>query len=416
MLTEVQVRGAKPGRYSDGRGDGLMLVVSPAGARKWVQRVKVGARYRDIGHGSWPEVSVAEARRRAAEAKQQVEDGIDPIEARRGAKAAETASLGRTLRHAVEGYIAAHSPAWRTEKTARLFRKSLEDHAAGLLDREPAAIGLDDVRHVLAPIWATKPVLAQKVRSRIEHSIEWAMAAGWRPHGFNPAAWKGALRTLLAKPSKVTRNRHHPALPWARVGDFIAALRDENGNAARCLEWAILTACRSGEARGATWDEIDLEVGVWSIEASRTKAGRIHRVPLSQAAAALLRSMPRDGRLIFPNLRTGARFSDAALTALIKRMNAGAVRAGGQSWCDDRGDRITVHGFRSTFRDWCGDAGQPREVAEAALAHAMGSTTERAYARSDLFARRRALMDAWAAVCAGAPARGTVVRMARVSP
>lgn len=416
MLTEVQVRAAKPGRYSDGRGDGLMLFVSPAGAKKWVQRVKVGSRYRDIGHGSWPEVSVAEARRRAAEAKQQIAEGIDPVEARRGAKAAEAASLGRTLRQAAEGYIAAHSPAWRSAKTAELFRKSLAQHAAVLLDRDPAGITLDDVHGVLAPIWSVKPVLAQKVRSRIEHSIEWAMAAGWRPHGLNPAAWKGALRTLLAKPSKVTRNRHHPALPWARVADFMAALRDENGNAARCLEWAILTACRSGEARGATWDEIDLEAGVWSLPAHRTKAGRLHRVPLSAAAVGLLRTMPRSVGLIFPNPRTGAPFSDAALLALIKRMDAGLVKAGGQGWRDERGEKITPHGFRSTFRDWCGETGQPREVAEAALAHAIGGATERAYARSDLFARRRALMDAWAAVCAGAPARGTVVRMATVSP
>ncbi|MBR0671152.1 tyrosine-type recombinase/integrase [Neoroseomonas soli] len=420
MLTEVQIKAARPGRYSDGRGDGLMLFVSPTGAKKWVQRIKVGARYREIGHGGHPEVGLAEARRRAAEAKLQVAAGVDPIEARRQVQAVKAAPLGRTLKDAVEGYIAAHGPAWRSPKTATLFRRSLEDHAAGLLARDPAGITLDDVHSVLAPIWSSKPVLAQKVRSRLEHSLEWSMAAGWRPHGLNPAAWRGAIRTLLAKPGKVTRNRHHPALPWSRIPEFIAALRDEVGNAARCLEWVVLTASRSGEARGATWSEIDLDSAIWAIPAARMKAGRAHRVPLSAPAVALLRAMlPKGGvkpaqGLIFPNSRTGAEFSDAALLALLTRMDAGSTKAGGVGWRDEAGQKATPHGMRSAFRDWCGDAGHPREIAEAALAHAMGSATERAYARSDLFERRRVLMDAWAITCDGAAQPGgNVVQIAR---
>lgn len=407
MLTEAQVRAAKPGRYSDGRGDGLMLFVSPTGARKWVQRVKVGVRYREIGHGGYPEIGLAEARRLAAAAKLQVAAGVDPIEAKRAQKASEAAVLGRTLRDAVEGYIAAHGPAWRSPKTATLFRRSLEDHAAGLLDRDPAGIGLEDVRGVLAPIWTTKPVLAQKVRSRLEHSLEWAQAAGWFPPRLNPAAWKGALRTLLAKPSKVTRGRHHPALPWSQMPAFLAALRDENGNASRCLEFVVMTACRSGEARGADWSEVDLAGAAWAIPGARMKSGRPHRVPLSRPAVALLRGMLPKGAakpeagLIFPNVRTGEEFSDAALLAVVRRMDAGAIKAGGSGWRDDAGEKATPHGMRSAFRDWCGDTGQPREIAEAALAHAMGTATERAYARSDLFERRRALMEAWAAVCEG---------------
>ncbi len=383
-----------------------MLFVSPTGARKWVQRVRIGTRYREVGHGGYPEVGLAEARRRAAEAKLQIAAGVDPIEARRAAKATEIAHLGRTLRDAVEGYIGAHGAAWRSEKTATLFRRSLEQHAAGLLARDPVGIGLDDVRAVLAPIWTTKPVLAQKVRSRLEHALEWAAAAGWRPHGQNPAAWRGALRTLLAKPGKVTRNRHHPALPWAQMPAFVAALRDENGNAARCLEFVVLTACRSGEARGACWSEVDLDAATWTIPPGRMKSGKMHRVPLPGAALALLRAMlPAGGKkppgLIFPNSRTGEEFSDAALLALVRRMDEAATRAGGAGWRDEHGERATPHGMRSAFRDWCGDSGQPREVAEAALAHAMGSATERAYARSDLFDRRRALMEAWAGLCAG---------------
>lgn len=423
MLTEIQIRSAKPGRYSDGRGDGLMLFVSPAGARKWVQRVKVGVRYRDIGHGSYPDVSLAEARRRAAEAKLQIAAGVDPLEARRAAKASDEAALGRTLRDAAEGYIAAHGAGWRSGKTAMLFRRSLEQHAADLLARDPAGIGLDDVRGVLAPIWTTKPVLAQKVRSRIEHALEWATAAGWRAQGQNPAAWRGALRTLLAKPAKVTRNRHHPALAWSRMPAYLAALRDETGNAARCLELVILAACRSVEARGADWSEVDLDGATWTIPAARMKAGKVHRVPLSAPALALLCSMLSEGGrkpaagLIFPNLRTGEEFSDAALLALMRRMDEGSTKAGGEGWRDEHGERATPHGMRSAFRDWCGETGQPRELAEAALAHAMGGAVERAYARSDLFARRRALMEAWATACAPAsrPATGNVVPLARAS-
>ncbi len=353
MLTEIFVRTAKPGRHSDGRGDGLMLLVRPTGARLWIQRIKVGQRYRDLGHGSWPDVSLAEARRRAAAAKAQVADGIDPVEARRAAKAAVAAELGRTLRDAVEGYIGAHGPAWRSEKTATLFRTSLEQHAKALLDRDPAGITVDDVVAVLSPLWVATPVLAQKLRSRLEHSIEWSVAAGWRPHGQNPAAWKGSLRTLLAKPSAVTRNRHHPALPWAQMPAFMAALRDENGAASRCLELAILTAVRSGEARGADWSEIDLDVATWTIPASRMKANREHTVPLAGPAVALLRSLlPKSGTkpaagLIFPNVATGAQFSDAAVLAVLQRMDKGAIRAGGAGWRDERGERITGHGFRT---------------------------------------------------------------------
>lgn len=426
MLTDIKVRNAKPGRYSDGRGDGLMLVVSPAGARKWVQRVKVAGRYCDLGHGSWPDVSLAEARRKAEAVREQIAAGQDPLadrqQAARAARAAEASPPKplHTLRDAMEGYIAAHGPGWRSAKTETLFRTRMQQHAAGLLDRDPASLGIEDVHGTLAPIWATKPVLAQKLRSHLEHSIEFSMAAGWRPHGFNPASWAGALRTLLAKPSKVTRGRNHPALPWQRIHDFMTALRDESGNAARCLEWAILTACRSGEARAADWSEIDLANGIWWVPAEKMKSGRDHRVPLSPAALALARAMmaehakqPERG-IVFPNLATDAAFSDAALLALVKRMDAAGLKAGGEGWRDPKGQKITPHGFRSTFRDWAGDNGKPRELAEAALAHVVGDATERAYARSDLFDRRRTLMDAWAQVCAGeGQPGGTVVPIRR---
>lgn len=404
MLTDIKIKNAKPGKYSDGRGDGLFLLVRPSGGKFWLQRIKVATRYREIGHGSWPEVSLSDARRKAEATKEQATKGVDPAAAR---KAAHKASpTGHTLLEAVEGHIAAHAPSWRGKKTAKLFRTSLEQHAADLLQRDPASITVADVQTVLAPIWTTKPVLAQKVRSRIEHAIEWATAAGWRQPGLNPAAWKGALRPLLAKPAKVTRNRHNPALPWAQVPAFLAVLKPETTPSARALELTVLTAVRSGEARGARWEEIDLDGKLWTIPATRTKSGREHRVPLSPAAVTLLEAL-KPGRgtpegLVFRN-PDGEAYSDMALLSLIKRMDGRSTREGGKGWKDERGERITPHGFRSSFRDWCGDNGKPRDLAEAALSHADGTATERAYARSDLLERRRELMIDWARHCEGTP-------------
>ena len=363
----------------------------------------MATRYREIGHGSWPEVSLADARRKAETTKEQAAKGLDPTAARKAAHAAFP--TGHTLQEAVEGHIAAHEPSWRGKKTAKLFRTSLEQHAADLLQRDPNSITVADVQKVLAPIWTTKPVLAQKVRSRIEHSLEWATAAGWRQPGLNPASWKGALRPLLAKPAKVTRNRHNPALPWAQVPAFLAALRKEQTPTSRALELTILTAVRSGEARGADWAEFDFDGKLWTIPAQRTKSGRDHRAPLSPKAVSLLEAVkPGEGKptgLVFRN-PDGAAYSDMALLSLIKRMDARSVRDGGKGWKDERGERITPHGFRSSFRDWCGDNGKPRDLAEAALSHADGSATERAYARSDLLERRRELMTDWAKHCEGA--------------
>ena len=235
---------------------------------------------------------------------------------------------------------------------------------------------------VLEPLWLKRNETASRLRGRIELVLSYAMQAGYRPEGLNPARWRGGLDQLLAKPSKVQKVEHHAALPIAEVGSFMARLRQQEGMGALAVQFVVLTACRSGEARGASWDEVDLEAAVWSVPASRMKGGRPHRVPLSLSAVELLRSLPRftDTNLIFPSAR-GSQLSDMTLTAVLRRM---AVPA-------------TVHGFRSTFRDWATDwAGQPRELAEAALAHVVGDETERAYARGDMFDRRRHLMMAWA--------------------
>lgn len=405
-VKELEKLSREDGRHAVGDGTGLALLVRDGGARRlWVQRITVAGKVRELGHGAYPAVSLAKARAAAKLVRDDVAAGRDPLALRREQKAASKAATDQTLAAALTGYIAAHGAAWRSEKTRRLTRTSVERHAKALLSRSVRDIKAGDVLSVLRPIWSDKPVQAQKVRARLEGVFDWAKGAGWRD-GENPAAWKGVLKPVLAKPSAVTRNRHHPALPWEVVPAFLGELRDENGTAPRCLELAILTAVRSGEARGATWGEFDLNGAVWTIPAVRMKAARPHRVPLSAPAAALLRGLlPKKGEpdpaaLVFPT-SVGTALSDMALLAVIKRMDKASRDAGGAGWKDEHGARITPHGFRSTFRSWAGDTGQPRELAEHALAHAMGSETERAYARSDLLARRARLMAAWAAHCEG---------------
>lgn len=424
MLTDVAVKNAKPGRHSDAKGSGLMLEVRPSGGRFWLQRIMVGGKRRDLGLGSYPDVSLSEARARAQANREAVAAGRDILAERAAAKAAAAAPAepapDRTFAAALDAYLAAHGAGWRNPKTARQAKEAMQKHAAALLPRHVAEVDVAAVHAVLAPIWATKAALATKLRGRLEGVCEWAIAAGWRS-GPNPAAWKGALRPLLARPESVLRNKHHAALPWQRVPAFMAALNAEAGNAARCLAFTILTACRSGEARAAVWGEVDLAAAVWAVPAGKMKSGRAHRVPVAPAAVALLRGMlPADGSmpaadaLIFPNPE-GAAYSDMGLLAVLKRLDAASLDADEGGWRDEVGARITAHGFRSSFRDWAGDNGHPRELAEAALAHAFGDATERAYARSDLFARRRALMDAWAEHAAGAPQPGNVIPLRRAA-
>ncbi|UPY39213.1 site-specific integrase [Sediminicoccus sp. KRV36] len=423
MITDRELKSCSRtvGRYSVGDGSGLSLLVRDSAKRapveggggegdddkrkQWVQRITVAGKVREIGHGAYPAVSLAKARAAAKKVVEEVKGGADPLAQRRDKEGAAKAAIVQTFDAALTAYIEAHGAAWRSEKTRTAARVDMERHASSLLPKPVRDIRVSDVLAVLQPIWNTKPIMAQRVRARMEAILDWAKGAGWRS-GENPAAWRGGLKPLLAKPSSVVRNRHHPALSWAEVPTFLAELRDENGNAARCLELCILTAVRSGEARGAIWGEFDLAGAIWTIPAGRMKAGEAHRVPLSAPALALLRAMlpagdpPKPEAVTFPN-RDGGVYSDMSILAVVKRMDDARSKAGGAGWRDDAGQRITPHGFRSTFRDWCGDQGHPRELAKAALAHATGSRTERAYARTDLLARRARLMDAWAAFCEG---------------
>jgi integrase len=401
-LTAVQIRAAKPGLskscrpyaklYAD--GGGLYLRADPSGAKSWVFRYAIAGRQRDFGLGSAADFSLAEARDRALAARKLVADGQDPIEAketkRRAAAVADATAM--TFQACAEAYIKAHQAGWRNPKHAAQWPSTLSTYVYPIFDALPvAAIDIGLVMKALEPIWVEKPETASRVRGRIESILDWATTRGYRK-GENPARWRGHLENLLPKKTKVRRVEHHAALPYSEISSFMAELRQRSGTAAaRALEFAILTAARAGEVTGATWSEIDEEGHLWTIPANRMKAGKDHRVPLSEAALRLLTGLERKGDRIF---RVGVR----RIWELLNTLRPG----------------ITVHGFRSTFSDWCAEQTNfPSEVREMALAHTVSDKVEAAYRRGDLFQKRRELAEAWAQYCGGdEPAEGNVVRLA----
>jgi len=395
-------RARKAGLYADGKG--LYLQVARGGARSWIFRFRHAGRRRDMGLGSLDAVTLAQARKKATDARHALTKGEDPIEGRRALEASQRALAGkaRTFEDCAAAYIAAHAPGWRNAKHSAQWSATLEAYAYPVLGKLSVAdIEVAHVLRVLEPIWNDKPETASRVRGRVEAIISWAMARGYRPAGANPATWRGHLAKLLPARAKVRPVKHHPALPYAEIGAFMADLRAQEGIAARALEFVILTACRTSEAIGATWGEIDLDHATWTIPAARIKAGREHRVPLSAPAVAILRSMlkVREGEFVFPGGRRGRPQSTNALLALLKRMK--------------RGD-LTVHGFRSTFRDWAAErTNYPNEVSEQALAHAIGDKVEAAYRRGDLIEKRKRLMADWAKFCGTVAKSGNVVPMRR---
>lgn len=378
----------KPGLTMVGGVAGLGLQVSAGGARSWILRAKVGALRRDIGLGGFPDVTLAQAREAARISRQQIAEGIDPVAEKRRKRAALVATQATTItfEQAAEKYIAAHESEWKSAKHRAQWVTTLETYAHPVIGKmDVRDIAQAHVLAILEPIWTTKTETAVRLRSRIELVLDWATARKYRS-GENPARWRGHLDHLLAKPSKAKKVVHHAALPFKEIGAFMKSLRDVTGVAARALEFTVLNAARSGEVRGATWDEVDLDAKVWTVPAARMKAGREHRVPLSEASLALLLSTPKDRRagLLFPGSK-GQPLSDMSLTAVLRRMN--------------RKD-ITVHGFRSTFRDWASETtSYPNEVVEMALAHTIGSAVEAAYRRGDLFRKRQDLMVDWAKAC-----------------
>ena len=388
-LTAVEVkRLTATGWHAVGTVAGLGLKVSPTGSRAWVLRVVAGTKRREIGLGAFPDVTLADAHAKARVIRAEIVQGIDPVEKRREARslliAAQT--VGMTFDQCAAAYIKAHRDGWKNAKHAQQWENTLATYAGPVIgDMLVRHIETPHVLAVLEPIWRDRTETATRLRARLELVIDWATARGER-QGLNPARWRGHLDKLLPKPSKVADRGHHAALPWREIGPFMARLRAAEGVGARCLEFVILTACRSGEARGATWSEIDIKARTWTVPAARMKAGREHRVPLSDAALALLADLPRivGNDLVFPAPRGGV-LSDMTLGAVLKRL----------------GVPVTAHGFRSTFRDWCAEStSYPQHVAEMALAHTIGDKVEAAYRRGDLFEKRQRLMTEWADWCA----------------
>jgi integrase len=370
------------GRHAVGGAPGLHLRVT-AGHRGWVLRIVVGEQRRDMGLGPFPDVGLAEAREKAREMHKLVRQGIDPLTPKRALRSALLArrATEKNFDWCVTEFIRAKSDEWKNPKHRQQWENTLKTYASphfgNMLVQD---IDLQQVLLCLEPIWRTKNETASRLRGRIESVLDWATVCRYRT-GDNPARWKGHLDKVLAAPMKIQKVQHHPAVPIDDMPSFIEALHQRIGTAAGALEFVILTAARSGEVRGATWDEIDLDAGIWTIPSSRMKAKREHRVPLSVAAVKLVKALPRikDVELVFPGSK-GKPLSDMSLTAVMRRMEVEAV----------------PHGFRSTFRDWAGDRTHfPRDLAELALAHAIESKTEQAYRRGDALERRRVMMNAW---------------------
>lgn len=403
-LSAAEVRTkTDPGHYSD--GGGLYLQVSQFDTKSWVFKFTVNGRTRGMGLGPIHTLTLAEARTKAADLRKVVSEGLDPIEERNAArlKVATNAAKSITFNDAVDKYLAKKDGEFRNDKHRKQWRSTLDTYAAPILGKMNVAhITMQDVLRVLEPIWSEKTETASRLRGRVEAVLSWATVVGART-GDNPARWAGNLKELLPKPSAVAEKDNQPALSLEGLPGWFCELRKREGMSARALEYLTLCASRSGEVRGATWGEIDMDAGLWIIPATRMKAKREHRVPLTPNALALLRALPRvDGSdHVFPAARGGA-LSDMSLSAVMRRMQEAETAEGRKGWLDPRSGRPAVpHGLRSTFRDWAAETGVARDMAEIALAHTVGSDIERAYRRSDMLERRRALMAAWGAACRG---------------
>ncbi|RIY03479.1 DUF4102 domain-containing protein [Aureimonas flava] len=394
-LTDTAAKSSalKAGRHSD--GGGLYLNVSASGSKSWLFMWVVAGKRREMGLGAYPMIGLAKARKLASDCRDAVAEGRDPI-AEKKAEAPSEPTFGECA----DDLISSMKGSWRNAKhrdqwMTTLSRKRDDDGALvrdgyclKLIDRKVSAIGTDDVLAVLKPIWATKAETASRLRGRIERVLDYAKAKGWRT-GENPALWRGHLANILPARQKLQRG-HHAAMPYDQVPAFLQQVRGAEALAARALELTILTAARSGETLNAVWSEIDLERAVWTIPAGRMKAAKEHRVPLVPRAVEILKLLheARTGDHVFPGQKPGRPLSNMAMEMLLRRMKVD----------------VTVHGFRSAFRDWAGEETSfPREVAEQALAHTVGDATERAYRRGDALEKRRKLMEAWASYLTPAP-------------
>lgn len=383
----------EPGLHPVGTVPGLRINIKDTGAKSWILRTTVGTKRSDIGLGSYPAVTLADAWERARQALTEIRNGVDPVAERR----AKQAAVVWTFKTCALAYIEAFTPSWKNAKHGQQWRNTLETYVYPVFgDKHVRDVDTADVTTAIRPMWSEKNETMVRVRNRIELVLSWAAAQGYRPKGFNPATWRGHLDQVLPKPSKVNKRTSFEAVPIDDMHAFMKRLRAVPGMSAQCLAFTILTACRSGESRGATWSEIDLAGAVWSIPKDRMKSGRPHRIPLSPDAIKLLAALPKfEGTdFVFPGQSGVKPLSDMSLTLVMRRMKMTAV----------------PHGFRSSFTDWCAErTGYPSEVREMALAHAIGNDTEAAYRRGDLFDKRRNLMTDWSAFINTAPVVGNNV-------
>jgi integrase len=394
-ITALFVRHIKrPGRYCD--GGNLYLQVRNSTSKKspdsinksWAFRYSRNDKQTWMGLGPYPDVSLAEARELATDARKQLLKGIDPLTDKRARKRAARRAHDDILSFAecAEKYIDAQAPGWSNPKHIDQWRNTLKNVAGPVFGHLPVdEIDTALVMRCIEPLWTTKTETASRLRGRIESVLDWATVRGYRG-GDNPARWRGHLDKLLPRPSLVTRVKHHAALPYTEAGAFLQTLRDDPGIASRALELTILTAARTNEVIQAEWSEFDLGLGIWVVPAERMKSKREHRVPLSDDAVSVLKAVEgRSQRYVFPGHKRGSHLSNIAMLQVLKRLG--------------RTD-ITVHGFRSTFRDWCAEStNYPSDVAEMALAHVLRDKTEAAYRRGDLFEKRARLMADWARYC-----------------
>lgn len=409
-LTALQVtKLSKPGLYGD--GGGLTLQITRAGAKSWLFRYMRDGKAHGMGLGPTHTVTLAEARAKALDARKLLVDGQNPLTVKNQKKTAAALERARmmTFDQCAIAYIDAHKASWKNEKHRDQWTNTLSTYASPIFGKLPVAeVDTALIVKCLSPIWESKAETASRLRGRIESVLGWATTSGYRT-GENPARWKGHLENLLASISKTTRVKNHPSLPWSRIGEFMVAIKKREGVAARAVEFCILTACRSGEVRGARWNEFDFENNIWTIPAERMKARKEHQVPLSDAALAVLKSMrsaaaasadnPVDAKsqgFVFAGTKK-QELSDMSLTAVLRRMNSDEEKP---IWVDINGDGITVHGFRSTFRMWTAEkTTYPREVAEHALAHQLPDAVERAYQRGSQLDKRKSLMTDWGKFC-----------------
>lgn len=386
-LSPRKVATAEAGKHED--GGGLRLVVTASGAKKWVVRLTLDKKRREFGLGSYPDVSLAQARDAAGEYRKLVSDGIDPVKHKK--KLEELARMVTPdFISCAARYIRAHRHSWKNAKHRYQWVSTIKKYAKPVIGKKPVdEITTDDVMLVLKPIWLTTNETAKRLQGRIENILDYAAAHNYR-EPINPARWQGHLDKLLPKPSSVQKVRHHPAMPYDELSGFWADIDQKNCTTSRALRFLILTATRSSEVFYATWNEINLIDKIWTIPAERMKAGREHRVPLSKQALQLLQSCPQvvGTPFIFPGAKAGKPLSNMAMVLMMRRMGFGS---GGE-----KGEYVP-HGFRSSFRDWAGEVSSyPNDVAEMALAHAIKNKVEAAYRRGDLLVKRSAMMQDWA--------------------